>query len=260
MSGVSGIVYRDRGRLVTAQQIERMNDVLRHRGPDHSRVWTRANVGLGNTRLSIGDCSPLGHQPSANEDETVWVTFDGEIYNSPELRDGLFKKGHSFRSNTDAETIVHLWEEEGDRSVERLQGVFAIALWDEKVETLFLARDREGEKPLFYAPLKDRTIFASEIKAILTDPDIRREPDLDAIHHYLAYQSLPAPRSAFTGIRKLLPAHTLTMKNGQINLRRYWKLSYRNKMVLDRPASIAELQSEIIARLRECVRIRLEGD
>lgn len=260
MSGISGIVYRNRGRLVTAEQIERMNKVLCHRGPDYKGVWTKANVGLGHTWLSIVNRSPLGRQPASNEDGTAWITFDGEIYNFLELRDRLIEKGHLFRSNTDAETILHLWEEEGERCVERLCGVFAFALWDDKTQTLFLARDREGEKPLFYAPLKDRTIFASEIKAILSDHDFQREPDLEAIHHYLAYQSLPAPRSAFSGIRKLLPAHTLTIKNGQIKLRRYWKLSYRNKMVLDRSDSVAALQSEIIARLRECVRIRLMSD
>jgi asparagine synthase (glutamine-hydrolysing) len=260
MCGISGVLYRARSRAVEPALVARMNRSLHHRGPDDDGVWTKGNVGLGQARLAIIDLSPLGHQPMSNEDGTVWITFNGEIYNFPELRDELLRKGHRFRSQTDTETIIHLWEEEGERCVERLRGMFAFGLWDERQQTLFLARDRMGEKPLFYADLTDRFLFGSEIKAILQDPDFQRQVDLEAVHLYLAYQSVPAPYSAFSGIRKLPPAHSLSIKNGRAALRRYWKLSYRDKLHVDGPASLAALQAELIERLREAVRIRLMSD
>ncbi len=260
MCGICGILHYDPSRPVASELMQRMNQALHHRGPDDSGVWIKGNVGLGHSRLSIIDLSPLGHQPMANEDGTVWIIFNGEIYNFPELRDELLKKGHTFRSRTDTEVIIHLWETEGERCVERLQGMFAFAIWDDNRQTLFLARDRMGKKPLFYASLADRFLFGSEIKAILQDPEFRPEPDIEAIHHYLAYQSVPSPYSAFKGIRKLPPAHSLLVKNGQERPRRYWKLSYRNQLRGKGETSLAALQEEIIARLREAIRIRLMSD
>jgi len=260
MCGICGILYYDHARMVAPELVAQMNHVLQYRGPDDSGVWTRANVGFGHTRLAIIDLSPQGHQPMANEDSSVWITFNGEIYNFHELRAELIKKGHAFRSRTDTETILHLWEEEGERCVERLRGMFAFSLWDEKKQVLFLARDREGKKPLFYAALPDRIVFGSEIKAILQDLDFMSEPDIEAIHHYLAYQSVPAPFCAFKGVKKLLPAHTLTVKNGQTRLHRYWKLSYLNKLTVRTAQDEIALQNEIIERLREAVRIRLMSD
>jgi asparagine synthase (glutamine-hydrolysing) len=260
MCGICGVLYHDRSRPVTQALVQQMNRVLRHRGPDEEGSWIKQNVGLGHCRLSIIDLSPLGRQPMSNEDGTVWITFNGEIYNYPELRAELVQKGHKFRSQTDTEVIVHLWEEEGERCVERLRGMFALALWDENQQVLFLARDRMGKKPLFYADLPDRFLFGSEIKALLQDPDFPREVDLEAIHHYLAYQSVPAPYCAFKGIRKLPPAHSLLLKNGRVKLRRYWKLSYRKKLRLPGATSLVALQEEIIDRLREAVRIRLMSD
>ena len=254
MCGINGFNFNDKSAL------QKMNSTTEHRGPDDSGIWHQGNIGLAQARLSIIDLSPLGHQPMSNEDGSVWITFNGEIYNYPELRDELIAKGHIFRSKTDTETIIHLWEEEGERCVERLRGMFAFALWDERHKTLFLARDREGQKPLFYAALPDRFIFGSEIKAILQDPQFEAQPDLQAIHHYLAFQSVPAPFSAFKGIQKLPPAHTLLIKNGKTSLRRYWKLSYRNKLSLNRTAGLDDLGSEIIERLREAVRIRLMSE
>ena len=260
MCGICGVVYYNRSRPVSESLLQQMNGVLRHRGPDEHGIWSKGNVGLGQCRLSIIDLSPLGHQPMSNEDGTVWITFNGEIYNYLELRTELLQKGHRFRSQTDTETIVHLWEEEGEHCVERLRGMFALALWDTKRQVLFLARDRMGKKPLFYAPLADRLLFGSEIKAILQDSDFKREVDLEAMHHYLAYQSVPAPYCAFKNIRKLPPAHYLLFQNGQGTPRRYWKLSYRNQLRLQGSASITALQEEIIERLREAVRIRLMSD
>jgi asparagine synthase (glutamine-hydrolysing) len=237
-----------------------MSSSIYHRGPDDSGIYTDGNVGLGFRRLAIIDLSPAGHQPMTNEDGSVWIVFNGEIYNYQELREELIAKGHRFHSRTDTETILHLWEEEGERCVERLRGMFALALWDSKQQCLFLARDREGKKPLFYAQLEDRLLFGSEIKTILQDPDFYPSPNLEAIHLYLAYQSVPAPYSAFNGIKKLPPAHTLLYKNGRVRLRRYWKLSYREKRIIKTPQDEIALQEEIIERLREAISIRLMSD
>ena len=260
MCGICGIIYKDPERQVDAGLLEAMTRVLAHRGPDDQGVWRRQNVGLGHVRLSIIDLSPQGHQPMSNEDQTVWITYNGEIYNFPELRQELQQKGHQFRSRTDTEVIVHLWEEEGVRCVERLRGMFAFAIWDERQKVLFLARDRLGKKPLFYALLPDRFVFGSEIKAILQDPEIRPEPDLQALHYYLTYQSVPAPYGAFRGINKLPAAHGLLVKDGAGVPRRYWKLSYKEKLVVNGAGAEARLKEEIIARLREAIRLRLVSD
>ncbi|MEN8261088.1 MAG: asparagine synthase (glutamine-hydrolyzing) [Pseudomonadota bacterium] len=260
MCGICGVVHYDRTRPVAEDSVRRMNQVLRHRGPDEEGVWIKGHVGLGQRRLSIIDITPLGRQPMSNEDGTVWITFNGEIYNYQELRAELIQKGHQFRSQTDTEVIVHLWEEAGERCVERLRGMFAFAIWDANQQTLFLARDRMGQKPLFYAALPDRFLFGSELKAILQDPEFKPEVDLEATHHYLAYQSVPAPYSAFKGISKLPPAHCLLVKNGRTVARHYWKLSYQNKIPLFRKTSVATLQEKIIEHLREAVRLRLMSD
>jgi asparagine synthase (glutamine-hydrolysing) len=260
MCGIDGILYYDRAQHVSEGLIQRMNTVLHHRGPDDSGVWVKNNVGLGQARLSIIDLSAQGHQPMCNEDGSVWITFNGEIYNFLALKEDLLGKGHQFHSHTDTETILHLWEEYGPACVEKLRGMFAIALWDENKQTLFLARDRVGKKPLFYADLPDRFIFGSEIKAILQDEHFEVTPDLEAIHYYLTYQSVPAPYSAFKGVKKLPPAHTLLVKNGKVTVQRYWDLSYRQKRQVIGAAGERELQEEIIERLREAIRIRLMSD
>jgi len=260
MCGIFGIVYRDRSREVDPSLLDRMGAVLRHRGPDDFGTWVRGNAGLGHARLSIIDLSKAGTQPMANEDGSVLVTFNGEIYNFPELRKGLEARGHLFRSNTDTEVLVHLWEEQGPRCVDGLRGMFAFAVWDDREKVLFLARDRVGKKPLYYAALPDRFLFASEIKAILQDPEFRAEPDIEAIHHYLSYQSVPSPFSAFRGIRKLPPAHSLLVRGGAGEPTRYWKLSYRDKMKVEGERQAAALQEELVEKLREAVKIRLMSD
>lgn len=260
MCGIDGILYYDRKKIVSERLIERMNSVICHRGPDDGGMYVNANVGLGFRRLAIIDLSPTGHQPMCNENESVWIAFNGEIYNYLELREELINKGHTFRSRSDTETVIHLWEEEGERCVEKLRGMFAFAIWDSNRNALFLARDREGKKPLYYAPLHDRLLFGSEIKTILADPDFKAEPDLQAIHHYLAFQSVPAPFCAFKGINKLPPAHTLLWKDGKYTLRRYWKLSYAKKRSVRTIRDELALQEEIIERLREAVKIRLMSE
>lgn len=260
MCGICGILHLDPNQPVSPDTLRRMNTVIRHRGPDDEGVWTRGNVGFGHTRLSIIDLSPHGRQPMCNEDETVWITFNGEIYNFVSLREHLIKKGHKFRSRTDTEVIIHLWEEEGLKCLEQLRGMFAFALWDDKEKTLFLARDRMGQKPLFYLSSKDRILFGSEIKAILQAPFVRREPDIEAIHHYLSYQSVPSPFCAFKGIRKLPPAHYLLIQEGRGEPKRYWKLSYRNKISVKGEKDLLSLQEHIIERLQESVQLRLVSD
>lgn len=260
MCGICGIVYHDPLQTANKELVASMSNVIRHRGPDDSGMWVGKNVGLGFRRLAIIDLSPTGHQPMCNEDGSVWIVFNGEIYNYLELREELLRKGHTFRSRSDTETIIHLWEEEGERCVEKLRGMFALAIWDANKQSLFLARDREGKKPLYYADLPDRLLFGSEIKSILQDSDFRIEPDLEAIHHYLAFQSVPAPYSAFKNIKKLPAAHTLLYKNGHISLRRYWKLSFAKKRLIRTSQDEMALQEEIIDRLREAVKIRLMSE
>jgi asparagine synthase (glutamine-hydrolysing) len=260
MCGICGIYYYDRQRKVQPKLVEQMNYVQRHRGPDDSGVWVNENVGLGQARLAIIDLSPLGHQPMCNEDGTVWLTFNGEIYNFPELRARLLAKGHQFRSLTDSETILHLWEEKGPEMLRDLRGMFAIALWDDRQKVLFLARDRMGKKPLFYADLPDRLIFGSEIKAILQEPEFAIQPDFEAIHYYLTYQSVPSPYCAFKGIKKLPPAHYLIAKDGNLQVKKYWQLRYDNQFRVETEKDRENLEVEIIERLREAVKIRLISD
>lgn len=238
---------------VSEELIRRMAATLIHRGPDDAGIYTEGNAGLGHRRLSIIDLSPMGRQPMCNEYRSMWIVFNGEIYNFLSVREELIKKGHLFHSNSDTEVILHLYEEEGPDCVNKLRGMFAFAIWNERDKTLFLARDRIGKKPLFYYHDDDRLIFASEIKAILQDETVARRPDFIAIHHYLTYQYVPSPFSAFEGIKKLPPAHYLIARDGQIEIKRYWKLSYVPKHAMSRN----DLKAEIIERLKEAVKIRM---
>lgn len=242
--------------------LKRMISCLSHRGPDDEGIYLRSqksngpSAGLGHRRLSIIDLSPSAHQPMANEDGTVWIVYNGEIYNFPELREDLIKKGHVFRSKSDTETIIHLYEEYGVECLKYLRGMFAFAIWDERDKSLFLVRDRAGKKPLYYLHSQNTFVFASEIKSILQDNNFSRRPDYAAIHHYLTYQDVPSPWTAFEGIKKLPPAHYLVLKNGQAGIKRYWQLSYLPKHKMD----LRGYKDEIIERLKEAVRIRLMSD
>jgi asparagine synthase (glutamine-hydrolysing) len=192
----------------------------------------------------------------SNEDGSVWITFNGEIYNFGELRRELELRGHTFRSRSDTEVIIHAYEEYGRECVEKLRGMFAFAIWDSRTRTLFLARDRIGKKPLFYYLGADRFLFASEIKALLTDTAVPRQPDPIAIDHFLALGYVPGPRSAFLGIQKLPPAHWLEVSDGRVEVGRYWKLRYKPKRKISMRDAIAELNW----RLAEAVRLRLVSD
>ena len=263
MCGIYGILNFE-GEPVSKEVLRRMGEVLRHRGPDDEGSYINAKrkmqnvkcrVGLGHRRLSIIDLD-RGHQPMSNEDETVWIVFNGEIYNFRDLRPDLEAKGHRFSTRSDTEVIIHLYEEYGTDCLKFLRGMFALAVWDEKRGRLFLARDRVGQKPLSYTEHKGQFVFASELKAILQVPEIPREVNLSAMHHYLSYQYVPAPLTMFKGIKKLPPAHFLVWERGRVRIERYWKLSCRAGTV----KSEDDYQEGIRALFEEAVKLRLVSD
>ncbi len=256
MCGIGGKLYFDPARPVEREVLERMNAVQAHRGPDDSGIYCQGAVGLAHRRLSIIDLSPAGHQPMANEDGTIWIVFNGEIYNFQALRPRLAGRGHRFRSHTDTEVILHLYEEHGVDCLQFLRGMFAFAIWDEPRRQLFLARDRLGKKPLCYHRGAEALRFASEAKAILQDPAVEARPDPVGISHYLTYGYVPSPGSAFQGMQKLPPAHYLLCRNGKVEVVRYWRLRRDRKL----RQSEAEWCREILARLEEAVRLRLVSD
>jgi asparagine synthase (glutamine-hydrolysing) len=255
MCGICGKVYFDSAVQVDEQLISRMCEVIKHRGPDESGVYLNRNVGLGHRRLSIIDLT-TGHQPMCNARKDIWIVFNGEIYNFPDLRKNLENLGYVFRSNSDTEVIVHLYDQYGTACVNYLRGMFAFAIWDHRFQRLFLARDRVGKKPLFYVLTSDAIVFASEIKALLQDPTVKRELNLTAMHHYLTYQYVPPPDTMFQNIHKLPPASTLVCENGAVKTERYWDLWYVPKIQMDEH----EIAAEIKNLLQESVRIRMISD
>lgn len=256
MCGIAGIIGTERSYRVEAADIRRMCHAIVHRGPDDEGVYVQGHVGLGMRRLSIIDLS-TGHQPIHNEDRTLWVVFNGEIYNFPELRPELESRGHRFYTNTDTEVILHLYEDYGADCVQRLRGMFAFALWDERSQRLLLARDRFGKKPLHYALSRGRLLFASEIKALLAAAPELLEVNPQGLLNYFHFGYIPDPQSAFIGIQKLPPGHVLEFACGQIRVRQYWDLpSYGTHEPRSEEACLEELED----RLAEAVRIRLISD
>jgi len=247
MCGICG-KYSPSG--VKLEELNSMLGTIVHRGPDDSGCYVNANIGLGSRRLSIIDLE-TGNQPIGNEDRTIWVVYNGEIYNYQTLRLQLESKGHLFHTNSDTEVIIHLYEEVGEQCVEQLGGMFAFALWDERQQKLLLARDRLGQKPLFYARDGSDFLFGSEIKAILALHHKKPELDPLAMHDYLSLRFIPPPHTIFKHIQKLPPAHTLVFQNGHIRLRRYWHLSFREKLALS--------ESEILEALRERLKRTVES-
>lgn len=255
MCGIAGIVARP-GELVTSETVQRMTDAIVHRGPDDEGAHLRGNVGLGMRRLSIIDLSG-GRQPIYNEDRTVAVVFNGEIYNFQELRLELESRGHEFRTRTDTEVIVHLYEEMGVDCLSKLRGMFAIALYDAKRDTLLLARDRLGKKPLFYAPWAGRLYFASEIKALLAVAPELAEVDPEGILQFFHFGYISDPVSAFSPIRKLPPGHFAEYRGGQIHLRQYWDVpAYGSNDPGSDQAGLEQMESQLGA----AVRMRLISD
>jgi asparagine synthase (glutamine-hydrolysing) len=245
MCGICGKIDQDG---VTHEELLRMANTLIHRGPDDEGFYLNGAIGLGHRRLSIIDLDS-GRQPICNEDRTVWIVFNGEIYNYRALRKELIKKGHEFKTQTDTEVIIHLYEEIGDKVVERLSGMFSFAIWDENSQKLLLARDRIGQKPLFYMENKGSFLFASEVKAILAASDLSREIDFESIHHYLSLRFIPSPRTMFAHIKKLPAGHCLIYQNGKSRIFRYWDLFFLEKLKLKEDDFIDCLQEKLTAHL-----------
>ena len=269
MCGITGMVMRA-GRPVDEALLRAMTDRVAHRGPDADGYLVEGNVGLGHRRLSIIDTSSAADQPLANEDGRVQVILNGEIYNFQSLVPELEAKGHRFRTRADTEVLVHGWEEWGSGLVHRLRGMFTIALFDARRQRLFLARDRVGKKPLYWARTPEGLFFGSEIKALLAVPGISRELDLEAAGEYMVYGNVVGERSIYRGIRRLLPGHTMTIDTGTIDtgtidsgapepafaVERYWRFEPRPEPGLDAEEWLAELDST----LAEAVRLRLISD
>jgi asparagine synthase (glutamine-hydrolysing) len=257
MCGIVGIINLNSGESVDVARLTCMRDVIRHRGPDGEGLIVDGPVGLGSRRLAIVDVAG-GHQPMANEDESVWVVLNGEIYNHAALRPGLQAKGHRYRTSSDTETILHLYEEEGDRCVERLQGMFAFAVWDRRRQRLFLARDRLGIKPLYYAVTDHELLFASEIKAILVASNRRPALNEAILPEFLATRFVAGEETFFRGIRKLLPGHTLLWSSGDgFRTRRYWRLP---ATIDETHVPLRQAAQEVRAKLEAVVRAHLMSD
>ncbi len=266
MCGITGIFDTRGQRSISEAVLHRMNDAQAHRGPDESSLHTEAGLGLGHRRLSVIDIA-TGQQPLCNEDGTVWLVFNGEIYNYRALMAELKAAGHQFKTRSDSEVIVHAWEAWGEACVQRFRGMFAFALFDRRRQTLFMARDRLGVKPMHYAVLGDGLLlFGSELKSLLgyraAEPgsghELRRDIDPQALEDYFALGYVPEPRTIFKGALKLRPGHTLTFRRGQPipEPRRYWDLRF----TLDSRISEAEAGDELVRRLKESVALRMVAE
>lgn len=259
MCGICGTIDYTNKDNFDENIIHKMCWEMKHRGPDDEGIYIhkqRFFVGLGHRRLSIIDLSSAGHQPMANEDKTIWIVFNGEIYNYKELRMELENKGHIFKSHTDTETIIHLYEEYDENCVKYLRGMFAFCIWDNVQRKLILARDRIGKKPLIYFHGNDRFCFASEFVSLLASGLVEKKINLEAIDYYLTFGYIPAPLTIYKNIFKLPPAHTLILENGEVTINRYWQLDYSQKIDI----SEYDAAEEIIRLLKEAVKIRLYSD
>jgi asparagine synthase (glutamine-hydrolysing) len=245
MCGICGVLSLGGGEPPALRLIEAMTSKLAHRGPNDSDVWIEGPVGLGHRRLAVLDLSRAGRQPMANEDGSVRITYNGEVYNFRELEQQhkLRERGHRIVSRSDTETLVHLYEELGLGMLPELNGMFAFALWDARSRELHLARDRFGIKPLFYQQDTRVFRFGSEIKAILADPAVPRRPDRQALHDFLSFNYIPGEQTAFEGIREIPPAHVLTVRpDGTTELRRWWKLAWDLDASIDEPTAVARVR------------------
>jgi asparagine synthase (glutamine-hydrolysing) len=257
MCGICGIYHLDQTRLVEETVLKTMARTMRHRGPDDEGFYLEGNIGLGHQRLSIIDLSPQGRQPMTNEDERLWIVFNGEIYNYLELRQQLIGRGHHFHSHSDTEVILHLYEEEGPSCVHRLNGMFAFAIWDRHERTFFAARDRFGIKPFYYARLGKTFIFASEIKALLQVGMLRPELNPNGLADYFTFQLCLGAKTLFKDIHKLLPGHTLFLRrDGAIEIQKYWDLDF----TVDTDHTEEYFQYRLLRLLEDAVRLRLRAD
>lgn len=251
MCGICGLASCD-DRRPNHEVLQQMASGIRHRGPDSDGFYSAEGVGLGIRRLAIIDVKG-GDQPISNEDDTLWVVLNGEIYNHPELRADLVKRGHVLKTRTDTECVLHYYEDEGDQCVQRLRGMFAFALWDTKRRRLLLVRDRLGKKPIHYAVQDGNLYFCSELEPLVKVLPHKPEVDLEGLDLYLGLQYVPEPRTVYRGVFKLPAAHLLVWERGQLSVRRYWDFSYTPKLNGSEP----ELAVELRERLREAVKMRL---
>ena len=255
MCGICGIAWTPDRRPPESDVLERMMGVLVHRGPDDRGAWVDDGIAMGFRRLSIIDLAG-GHQPMSNEDGSVWIVFNGEIYNFQALRHRLEGNRHVFQTSSDTEVVLHLYEDEGPACVERLRGMFAFAIWDRREHRLVLARDRLGVKPLVYRLEPDRLVFASELKALLQVPGMPRELDPTALDHYLALQYVPHPWTIFRGVQKLPPAHYAVWQDGEFRLHRYWELDYNREVA----GTLTEYCEQLRETMLEATRLRMIAD
>ncbi len=254
MCGICGLFNYGSGLPVTREALKAMNDLMVHRGPDDEGYFVHENAGLAMRRLSIIDIS-TGHQPISNEDDTLHIVFNGEIYNFQELRRGLEARGHKFKTRSDTEVILHLYEEKGEDFPKELRGMFAVAVFDKRRRRLTLARDRLGKKPLYYAVTPSFIAFASELRCLLAVPGLSRDIDLKAVDSYLTLQYIPSPMSVFKGVRKLEPASTLVFEDGRLETKKYWNLPLGERKLDGTP--VEELKERLRAELAEAVKLRL---
>ncbi len=261
MCGIAGVVSLNGAPPVDERLVSRMADVIAHRGPDDAGLYVAPDrrAALANRRLSIIDLSPAGHQPMSTPDGTLWIAYNGEVYNYADHHSSLEAKGYVFRGHSDTEVILYLYQESGPAALEKLRGMFAIAIWDERNRQLFLARDRIGVKPLYYTFAGGQFIFASEIKAILQHPAVERAVDEEAFYHFLSFLTSPAPRTLFKGICKLMPGHYAVLDaDGHLHITEYWDIP---DSAQPHPGWTArQYQEALLAELRESIRLRMVSD
>src|SRR6478672_5196335 len=255
MCGITGKIFFDKERKVDPTVLKNMSDAIRHRGPDDEGFFIEGNVGLGFRRLSIIDLV-TGHQPLANEDETIWIVFNGEIYNYQEIQEDLIRRGHIFKTKSDTETIVHLYEQYGTDCLQYLRGMFGFAIWDGRKRRLFCARDRFGIKPFYYYSDNEKFVFGSEIKTILKAGNIDRTLSYDALDSYMAYGYITSDLSIYKNIKKLQPAHYLLFSlddKPSVDIRRYWEIQFEPNY----SKTENEWSEELEACLSETVRLHM---
>jgi asparagine synthase (glutamine-hydrolysing) len=252
--GICGKLNFDNRQSVSGGLLKAMADAIQHRGPDDEGYYRSGPVGLGFRRLSIIDLN-TGHQPICNEDETVWIVFNGEIYNYQELRQDLLSRGHVFKSQTDTEVIVHLYEEFGEECLQKLRGMFAFAIWDDKRKQLLLARDRVGIKPLYYYLSERSLVFGSEIKALLADPEVKPDVVPEMIDRFLTFLYVPGEDTLLRNIQKLAPGSYLLARSGKTEIRQYWDLQFS-----PRSQTLADAKEELLELFEEAVRLHMISD
>ncbi|OGO04518.1 MAG: asparagine synthase (glutamine-hydrolyzing), partial [Chloroflexi bacterium RBG_13_56_8] len=259
MCGIVGKFNLSQREPVDVESLAQMLGMIRHRGPDEFGVYLDDQIGLGNARLSIIDLTG-GQQPIHNEDESIWIVFNGEIFNYLELRSDLEAAGHHFTTLTDTEVIVHLYEEQGPKCVEALNGQFAIALWDRRRRELYLMRDRLGIRPIYYTQAEGRLLFASEVKALFADPSVHAELDEEALAQAFTFWTTLAPRSIFRDILTVPPGHILRAKEGRVTVEPYWHLDFSTPTPSERQPRVEDAAAELRELLVDATRLCLRAD